>query len=130
MPGSRLLRRLDDGPFFHGGNARGDGHHQLGPHQLASLENLGQKILDHDARHFKVGNDSVFEGPNGHHPLPVTPDDVSGFLTDGDHLVAVLVDGHHGGFIEHDPLSPQVDQGIGGAQVHGQIFGEVTEQTI
>ena len=41
---------------------------------------------------------------------------------------AILADGHHRGFVQHDALAADVDQGVGGAQIDGEIVGEETEQ--
>ena len=101
-----------------------------GTDQLPGLQDLGQEILDHHAGDFKIGDYAVFERTNGDNPLPVTTDDVARLLADGDHLMGILIDGHHGRFVEDHPLASEVDEGIGRTEVHGQISAKETQQTL
>ena len=89
---------------------------------------LADEVAQHGLGDFEVGDDPVFHGADG--------DDVPGGAAQhhlgvpahgqdpGAVVPVVLADRHHGGFAQDDALALYINQGVGGAQINGQIVGE------
>jgi hypothetical protein len=98
----------------------------------AVLVNLLDEVAQHLLRDVEICDHSVLQGADGldgagraaQHPLGLDPHRM--------HLRAAGVDGHHGGLREHDPPPPDIDERIGGPEVHGHVSathaGEVREE--
>ena len=89
---------------------------------------LLNEVIQHALGHFEVGDDAVLHRPDGDDVAGRAAQHVLGFFADGLDFAGVLVDGHDGGLVDHDALAFGEDQGVGGAQIDGQIGGEETEQ--
>ncbi len=80
-----------------------------------------QQEADHPLGDVEVGDGAAAQRANG--------DDVAGSPTDHlprlvahrQHLVGAAVEGDDRGLVEDDPAVPLVDQGVGGAQVDGEV---------
>ena len=47
-----------------------------------------------------------------------------GLVPDGEHRVVGLVDGDDGGLVHHDAFAADIDEGVGRAQIDGEVVGE------
>jgi len=88
------------------------------------------ELLEHLLRHSKVSDDPILHRTNGLDIARHLAQHLFGLVANGfDHFfaaVAALVsDGHYGGLIQNDALALDVNQGIGSAQVNGDVLGEV-----
>jgi len=94
---------------------------------------LLDELLEHLLGHGEVRDHAVLHGADGgdgagglaEHLLGFLADCLNGFLGVGS---AFEADGDHGGFVENDALTAHVDQRVGGAQVDGQVVGEVAAE--
>src|SRR5262249_33684373 len=58
------------------------------------------------------------------------PEHGLGFMTDGEHRVIGLVDGHDRGLVEHDAFAADIDERVRRAQVDGEVVGEHSGQQV
>src|SRR6478736_1064620 len=87
---------------------------------------VADEVFQHCLGDIKIGNDAVFEradrrdraGSLADHLLGDQPDGVA-VLKDA---VGAFLDGHHGRFVEHDPLALDADKGVAGAQIDAHVF--------
>ena len=87
---------------------------------------LRDEVLEHSLRNLEVGDDPILQRADSRdvsrgaaqHALSIDPYGGHGLL------IVVLPDRHHGGFIEDDPLVPEVDQRVRRPQVDGEISGK------
>ena len=87
--------------------------------------------LEHLLGDGEVGNHAILHGPNrldaawhlAQHLLGLGANGLDGLLAAGPALVS---DGHHRWFIEDNAFAARIDQGVGSAEVDGQILGEET----
>ena len=63
--------------------------------------------------------------PDGHDVARGAADHLPGVLAHGEDLVGPGVEGDHRGLVEDDALAPRVDEGVGGAEVDGEIPSHV-----
>src|SRR6266508_1558696 len=71
----------------------------------------------------EVGDGAAAHGPDGHDVAWRAADHGVGLVAHGQDGAAVLVDGDHGRLVEAHAPAPDVDQGVGGAQVDGEVPG-------
>jgi hypothetical protein len=91
------------------------------------------ELLEHLLGHREVGDDAVLHRPDGLDVAGHLAQHGLGFLAHGlDGLLALraafVADGDDRGLVEHDALAAHVDQRVGGAQVDGQVGGEIAAQ--
>src|SRR5262249_3021545 len=106
------------------GDAGGYADDDAGMHKGAPPMHLADEVVEHLLRHVEVGDDAVLQWPNRldvsrrptHHRL--------GLVAHRKHRVIGLVDGDDGGFVHHDALAADVDEGVRGAQIYGEVIGE------
>ena len=96
--------------------------------QHLAVVGLLDKVVEHLFGDFEVGDDAVFHGLDGHNVAGGAAQHLLGLSAHGLHLAGVLVDGHNGGLIDNDSLAGREDQGVGGAEIDGQIAGEHAEE--
>ena len=84
------------------------------------------KVLEHFFGYHKICNHAVFHGADSGDVARCTAEHALGFSADsGNHFLRVVgANGHYRGLVQHDSALTHVDQGVGGAQVDGQIAGE------
>ncbi len=94
--------------------------------QGAAVVHLVDEIAEHRLGDFEVGNNSVLDRPDGDDIARGAAQHHFRFLADGQHLVGpdVLADRNHGRFPQDNAFAFDVDKGVGGAQVNGQIVGK------
>ena len=91
---------------------------------------FADEVVEHLLGDAIVGDNAVFQRADGldvsggapEHFLGAQPDRADALLrADG-------FNRHHRGLVEHDALSVQVDDGVGGAKVYRHVFGEKTAE--
>ena len=97
-------------------------------HQHLAVVRLLDEVVQHLFGDFEVGDDAVFHRLDGHDVAGRAAQHLLGFLAHRLHLAGVLVDGHDGGLIDNNALTGRVDQGVGGAQIDGQIARKHAEE--
>ena len=110
-----------------------DEHARARP-EVARAVRLLDEVLEHLLRHAEVGDHAVLEGTN-RGDVPRRPaEHVLRFLTNGlEYLAAaagLLPDRDDGRLVENDALAADVDQGVSGAEIDGQIVGKIPEKTL
>ncbi len=69
-------------------------------------------IGKHGAGCIKIGNHTVFEGPNGFNGSRSFAEHPLGFTSDRDHLLGFFVPRHDRGLADHYPFIAHPDKGI------------------
>src|SRR5579884_3310757 len=123
----RLAGAGADGRVVHGAlldfrHTRGDADHDARTRRKETRMHLADEVAQHLLHDVEVGNHTVLEGTDGddvggrsaHHAL--------GVGSDGQHLLALLIDGYDGGFGQHHALALHVDQRVGRAQIDSEVF--------
>jgi hypothetical protein len=92
------------------------------------------EVLQHLFRDGEIGDDAVFQWPDGGDVARRAAQHELGLGTDrGNALRAagtpVLADGDHRRFVQDDPLAADVDQRVGRAEIDGEIVGEQAKET-
>jgi hypothetical protein len=82
-------------------------------------------LVDEPAQHplgeLGVGDHPVAQRPDGPHRRRGAADHLLGPATGRDEAVRAGLDRHHRRLVEHHTAAPDVDQGVGGAEVHGKV---------
>ena len=134
--GHRLLDQIDlarasvrggifDGPFFHFRDAGGDGHHDPGSDQFATV-NLLDEMPQHGLRDFKIGNHAIFHGPDGDDVAGRAAEHALGFLADSQDVGRSRLDGNDRRFTQHDPLITHINERIRSPKVYPNVVGKQT----
>jgi hypothetical protein len=99
-------------------------------HEPLPVVNLADEVLDHLLGDFEVGDDPVAHRTDRFHVAGSAAQHLLGLYADGvDDLAAADVpQGHHGRLVQHDALALHVDQGVGGAEVDGDIVRDGAEE--
>ncbi|OPZ71344.1 MAG: hypothetical protein BWY80_01348 [Firmicutes bacterium ADurb.Bin456] len=79
-------------------------------------------MLDHTLGYVEVSDYPVSHGSDSHNIPGGTADHSFCFFPDGQDVAAILLDRHHRGLPDYNTLSLDVNQGIGGTQIHAHIF--------
>ena len=128
LAGAGVFHRLADGAALHLGAAVGhtDHHAGDGAHQAAFLH-LADEVLQHLLGNGVVGDHAIAHGADGGDVGGGAAEHLLGIDAHGlDLLVALGIKAYrdHRWFVEHDPLVSDVDQGVCGAEVNGQVIDE------
>lgn len=86
---------------------------------------FSDEVAQHGLGDFKIRDDSVFHGTDGHDVARGAPQHHLGLLAHGQHLLAragILAHRHHTGLAEHDALALDINQGVGSAQVYSHVI--------
>ncbi len=121
--------RVDDRAFFHLGDARWNADDHGGLDQPQPGDGLAHKVGDHFAGDVEVGDDAVLHGAHCLDALGRAAQIFLGGSAYGENRILVCVYGHHRWFIDHDAVRPGVKQGVGSAKIHGNVFGQESEET-
>ena len=91
--------------------------------EALAVVNLADEVLDHLLGDFEVGDDAVAHGADGLHVAGRAAEHLLGLDADGvdDLAAADVAQGDHGGFVQHDALALHVDEGVGGAEIDGDV---------
>ncbi len=98
---------------------------------ILRLVHLVDEVLQHLLGDREVGDDAFLQRADGGDVVRRAAEHLLGFFADRGHRfcaagTAVLANGDHGWFVQHDALAAGIDQGVGGAQVDGQVVREHT----
>jgi hypothetical protein len=135
LAGAGLFRRLLDRAALHLGAAgrHADQHARAGA-QEARLVHLADEVLEHLLGVGEVGDDAVLHRPHRAHVAGGAAEHLLGLAADRGHragaAAAVLAHRDHRGFVEDDALAADVDQRVGGAEVDGQVAGEIAPEEL
>ena len=134
LSGPGPLDAVEDGPFFHGGDAAGHAHQHLGLQSPTGRLGLAEEVAEHGLAEHEVGDHAARQGANDGDPLRRAALHLPGHVTDrraaGKDFAAGLVDRHNRRLIQHEPLARNSDERIGGAQIDRQIATEVLQQSL
>ena len=126
--GLGAIGRVFDGALFHLGNLRGHADDDAGMHQHLAVVRLLDEVVEHLLGDFEVGDDAVLHGLDGHDVAGRAAEHVLGFFADGFDFAGVLVDGDDGGLVDDDAFAGREDEGVGGAEVDGQVARKHAEE--
>ena len=84
------------------------------------------EVLEHFLRDQEVGDDAVFQGPDGGDVTGRAAQHAFRVQTHGGHglVVVVVANCHHRGLIENDALVTHIDERVGRSQIYRQIARE------
>jgi hypothetical protein len=122
--GAGLVPGFLDRALLHPGDAAGHRDDDPGFGQVTAAVHLLDEVAQHPLGHVEVGDDPVLQRAHGHDVARRPPDHPFSFDPDGDDLARVGIQGHHGGFVEHDAAAPDVDQGVRGAEVDRHVTAQ------
>ena len=113
---------LGDRPPLDLGDGRRHADHDARPVEAVDADAVEQEP-DHPLGDLEVGDRSLAERPHGHDVAGRAPDHLPGLVAHRQHLLGALVERDHGRLVEHDAPAPLVDEGVGGAEVDGEVAG-------
>ena len=128
LAGLGAISRVLDRALLHLRNLRRHADHDPRMHQHLAVVRLLDEVVEHLLGDFEVGDHAVLHGLDGHDVAGRAPQHLLGLLAHGFHLAGVLVDGHDGGLVDNNALAGRVDQGVGGAQINGQVARKHAEE--
>ena len=119
--GAGLVAGLLDGALLDGGDAarHADDHPGLG--EVAAAVHLLDEEPQHLLGRLEVGDDAVLERPDRGDVVGGAPDHPLGLVADGEDLAGGGVERDDAGLVEQHALAADVDEGVGGAEVHGHV---------
>ena len=122
--GAGLVAGLLDRALLDGGDAarHADDHARLG--EVAAPVHLVDEVAQHLLGRLEVGDHAVLERPDGGDVVGRAADHPLGLVTDREHLAGGGVHRHDGRLVEHDALAADIDQRVGGAEVHGHVSAD------
>ena len=111
---------LFDGALLDPGHARGHADHdpRVGP---LVLVHLADEVAQHLLGDLEVGDDAVFERADGADRAGRAAEHALGFGADRVDFAGAVVDSDDGRLGEHDAAAANVDEGVGGAEVDGDV---------
>ena len=121
LGGLGLERRVLDRALLDLGHLGGDADDDARPHQGVAVVGLADEVAEHLLGDLEVRDHPVLHGTDGHDVAGGAPQHLLGVLAHRLHLSRDLVDGHDGGLGDHDALALGVDEGVGGAEVDGEV---------
>jgi hypothetical protein len=133
LPRPGRFHRFPDGAPLHLGDPGGDGDDDPRPDQGAAVVDAQDEVPQHRLRDVEIGDHAVPHGPDGDDVARRPSEHLFGFRAHGQDLLfplGVLVDGDDGRFVQHDPLSPDIYEGVGRPQIDGQIVGKFPQNKI
>ena len=96
--------------------------------QHLAVVGLLDEVVEHLLGDFEVGYDAILHGLDGDDVAGGAAEHLLGLLAHGLHFTGVLVDGHNGGLVDNNALAGREDQGVGGAEINGQVAREHAEE--
>ena len=102
----------------------GDGRRHADQHPRAveaAHPGPAQQQPDHALGHVEVGDGPLAERADGLDVAGRAADHLPGLVAHGQHVAGLDVEGDDGGLVEDDAPAPGVDEGVGGAEVDGQV---------
>jgi len=123
-PGAGLHRRLHHRPPFDTGDAGGNADHDFRLEDALAAADLGDEVVEHALGDDEVGNHSLAHRPDGVDGAWRATQHLRGLGAYGEDPVALLIDRHHAGLIEDNPLALDIDQHGGRAEVDSDLLGK------
>ena len=80
-----------------------------------------EKVPQHLLGHIEIRDHAVFEGTDREDPVGRAPQHALRLETNAFDLSGGFLDRDHGGLVEHDALPLHVDEGIGRAEIDGDL---------
>ena len=123
---------IADGFALNLGGAAGHADNDARRGGKAAVIYFFDKLLEHFFGNVKVGNHAVFHRADGLNAARRAAEHFFGFGAHGqNHAFAVRsigLHGHHRGFVQNNAFAFNVNQGIGSAQIDGQVVGKIAGQ--
>ena len=132
---ARVPGRFLDGPAIHRRGAVRDADHQApdGRAKEAQAQGLDDEVLEHLLGDFVVGDHAILQGLDDLQIARGAPQHSERFRADGQHAVRTDIGAaakrDDGRFVQDDPPPADVNKGVGGAQIYGQIHGQPLNET-
>ena len=128
LAGARLERRVLHRPLLDLRDVRRDRDDDPRPHERRAAVRLLDEVVEHLLGDLEVGDDAVLHRADGD-DVPGRPaEHLLGRPADRLDPVGDAVDGDDGGLADDDPASLGEDEGVGGAEVDGEVGGEPREE--
>ena len=89
---------------------------------VEAAADLADELLEHPLSHVVVGDDAFPQGADGHDVAGGTAQHSLGVGTHAEQAAVILVDGHHGGLVEHHALALDIYQYRRGTQIDTDIL--------
>ena len=123
-PGAGLVAGLLDRALLHRGDParHADDHPGLG--EVAAPVHQRDEVPQHLLGRLEVGDHAVLERPDHRDLLRGPPDHPLGVVPDRDELAGGLVDRDDARLVDQHALAADVDERVGGAQVHGHVTAD------
>jgi len=122
--GTGGLGRIAHGTAFDFGDAGRDRHDHLRLHaEHVLVDDRLQEVAQHLLGHIEVGDHAVLEWPHRQDALGCPSEHPLRLETDPLDASGRLLDRNNGGFVEHDPFTLHVDEGVRGAEIDGDLVG-------
>ena len=118
--GAGLAGRLLDRPPLDLGDGRRHAEQHPWPLEPGQPGPLEQEP-DHALGDLEVGDGALAQGAHGLDVAGRAPDHLPGLVAHGQHVVGLDVEGDHGRLVEDDAPALGVDEGVGRAQVDGEV---------
>ncbi len=121
--GARAPGRLLDGPPLHLGDGGRDADQHPGPVEPGDPGSLQQQP-DHPLGDVEVGDGTLAQRPHGHDVARRPADHLPRFVAHGQHVLGPGVEGDDRRLVEDDAPAARVDEGVGGAEIDGQVSSQ------
>ena len=115
--------RLGDGAPLDLGDGRRHADQHAGPVEPGHADALQQQP-DHALGDVEVGDGAAAQRPHGDDVAGRAADHLPGLVAHGQHLAALAVEGDDRRLVQHDAPALGVHQGVGGAEVDGQVASQ------
>jgi hypothetical protein len=76
----------------------------------------------------EVGNHSIFQGADGCDAARGAPKHPFSVIAHGDHFIGAGFYGYNGWFTEDNSVIFDVNEGVGGAEINTNVFGDEAEK--
>lgn len=125
---------IEDGAFFDGGDAGGDGDNDAGAEDFTAAVDLADEVREHGFGNFKVGDNAVFEWANSGDGAWGFTEHFFGNPADGfaifKDFVGAFLDSNNARFVENDTLAANRDERVAGPEVDSHVNTEEAEKAI
>ena len=124
--GTRRQNRLANGALFHWGGAMGHADDDLGFGKCGAFVDFADEVLDHLLSTVEIRDHPVAHRPDRLDGAGGAAEHQLGIFAHCQHLLFAVLDvvGHHGGFVQHDPLAAHVHKRVRRAEVDGHVGRE------
>ena len=126
--------RVEHRALLDRGDPRRDRDDHARAEQLVAPVDIADEVAEHGLGDVEVGDDAVLERSNGRDVAWRPSQHVLGVhangLDDAAPAARILANRHNGRFVQHDAVSPRVNQGVGGAKINRQVIREITQNIL